>query len=246
MLKRLKYSLWISKQWLKKLYEYPQDKIVPGEHFNYDEYWKEKRAEYIGSLGRAQAKRANLAAEIILKFQGKSVNDIGSGSGEVLKVIKEKAKLDSAIAYDSSSYALKIAESFGLKTKLFDINKSEDFKLIESADFTIMFEVLEHIPGSEELLKEAMNKSKKGALFSFPNTGFIIHRSRLFFFGRFPLEWQKHPAEHLRFWTKRDLIWWLNAQGYKNYLINYYMGIPFLKRFWPGLFASGFFVQILK
>lgn len=246
MLKKIKYTLWITKQWVRKLYIYPQSHIVPGEHFDYDTYWKEKRAGHMGSLGRAQSKRANLAVSIISRCNGKTVNDIGSGAGEVLAVIKEKAVLTSAIAYDSSQYALEIARSTGLTAKLFDINKSGDFSLIEPADFTIMFEILEHIPGPEELLKEAVQKSKKGVLFSFPNTGFLIHRCRLFFFGRFPLEWVKHPAEHLRFWTKKDLIWWLNAQGYKNFIVHYYIGVPFLKKIWPGMFASGFFVEILK
>jgi SAM-dependent methyltransferase len=245
MLKKTKDVLYTTKEWGKRIFIYPQKRIAPGAHFDYDSYWKEKRGVYMGSLGRWQGKRAALAAQIISAARGASINDIGSGSGEVLKVIKERAGVEKAVAYDSSRYALGIAAAAGLETKLFDINKSGEFSRIDPADFTIMFEILEHIPGPEELLKEAYDKSAKGVLFSFPNTGFLVHRLRLLF-GKFPLQWAKHPGEHLRFWTNADLKWWLKAQGYKHYKIHYYVGIPFLKDIWPSMFAAGFFVELVS
>ncbi len=246
MLKELKYTLWNTKQWFKKLYVYPQDYIVSGPHFDYDAYWQEKRGKYLGQLGRWQSKRADLAAAIISVHGGKIVNDVGSGAGEVLEVIKNKVGLESAVAYDSSLSALATARSKGLTTELLDVNKASDWEIIKPADFTILFEILEHIANSESLLKVAYDRSRLGVLFSFPNTGFVIHRCRLFFFGKFPLQWTINPAEHLRFWTKRDLIWWLNAQGYKKYTVHYYVGVPFLKKIWPAMFAAGFLVEILK
>lgn len=246
MINKIKYSLYNWKEWLKRLYVYPQETIGVDNYFDYDSYWKERRGEYMGRLGFWQAKRANLAATIILNHGGESVNDIGSGAGEVLRTVKEKAGLKSAVAFDSSPYALEIAKSIGLETELFDVNEEKEFGHIREADFTLLFEILEHIPGSEALLKKSFDSSKKGVLFSFPNTGFFIHRFRLFFFGKFPLQWTKHPREHLRFWTKPDLIWWLNAQGYKKFKIHYYVGIPILKDIWPNMFAAGFFVEILK
>lgn len=246
MLKKFKYAGWIIKQWIKKLYIYPQDRLVPGQGSDYDAYWRGKRGNYLGQLGRWQSKRAGLAVAIILAHGGKVVNDIGSGAGEVLVVIKNKVGLESAIAYDSSPDALAIARSKGLITELLDINKENDWKLIKPADFTILFEILEHIPAAEFLLKIAYDQSRKGVLFSLPNTGFIIHRCRLFFFGKFPLQWIASPAEHLRFWTKKDLIWWLKAQGYEKYAVHYYVGVPFLKKIWPAMFAAGFLVEILK
>ncbi len=237
----------MSRDWLRRMYVYPQKRIVPGAHFDYDAYWKEKRGEkYMGGLGVWQEKRAEIASNIIVGAGGRSVNDIGSGAGEVLLYIKNKAQLERATAYDSSVYALEVAKKMGLQTQLFDINKPEEYSKIHEADFTILFEILEHVPGSEELLRFAYDKSKKGVLFSFPNTGFFIHRFRLFFFGKFPMQWAKHPAEHIRFWTKKDLLWWIKAQGYENYTINYYVGIPILKSIWPNMFAAGFFVEIKK
>lgn len=246
-IKKIKDYLYVAKEWLKLMYVYPEATIVSGDHFNYDEYWKKKRGEkYMGSLGEWQRKRAILASKIISFSNSESVNDIGSGAGEVLLYIKDNAKLKKATCYDSSEYALLIAKTLGLETNIFDVNKREDYENINQADFTMLFEILEHVPGAEELLKFAYDKSNSGVLFSFPNTAFLIHRFRLFFFGKFPLQWKKHPAEHLRFWTHTDLKWWLKAQGYDNYKIYPYVGVPFLKNIWPNMFAAGFFVNLKK
>ncbi len=246
MFKRIKNFLWVTKEWIKRIYIYPQERIVPGAHFDYDSYWKEKRGDsHMGGLGVWQGKRATIASKIIKELGGGSINDIGSGAGEVLLKIKELTGVDVAIAYDSSGYALDIATGLGLKTKKLDITKASEYKEILNAEFTILFEILEHIPGPEELLKVAYERSTKAVMFSFPNTGFVIHRLRLMF-GKFPMQWAKHPGEHLRFWTKKDLIWWLNAQGYKNYTVHYYVGVPFLKDVWPSMFCAGFFVELKK
>lgn len=241
--KRTKDSLYIAKEWAKRLWIYPQSHIADVA-FDYDAYWKERRTDSMGGLGAWQKKRAILASEIISLEGGRTVNDIGAGSGEVLAYIRDHTPLNRAIAYDSSQYALEFAKRAGLEVKLLDATHvSND---LEPADFTVLFEVLEHLPFPEGLLHAAFNSSKKGVLFSFPNTGFFIHRFRLFFFGKFPLQWVKHPSEHLRFWTKKDLVWWLNAQGYASYTVHYYVGIPFLKSIWPNLFAAAFFVHVRK
>ncbi len=238
--------MWVTKGWIKRIYIYPQKTIVPGAHFDYDSYWKEKRGgKFMGGLGTWQEKRAILASKLIENLGGGSINDIGSGAGEVLVRIQKLAHITSAVAYDNSEYALQIASELGLKTKKLDITKPEQYGEIAQADFTILFEILEHIPGPEELLKSSYEKSSKSVMFSFPNTGFIIPRLRLVF-GRFPLQWAKHPGEHLRFWTQKDLVWWLKAQGYKQYTIHYYVGVPYLRQLWPNMFAAGFFVEIRK
>jgi len=200
MLKNIKNYMWVTKGWIKRIYIYPQKTIVPGAHFDYDSYWKEKRGgKFMGGLGTWQEKRAILASKLIENLGGGSINDIGSGAGEVLVRIQKLAHITSAVAYDNSEYALQIASELGLKTKKLDITKP----------------------------------------------GFIIPRLRLVF-GRFPLQWAKHPGEHLRFWTQKDLVWWLKAQGYKQYTIHYYVGVPYLRQLWPNMFAAGFFVEIRK
>ncbi len=246
MMRDIKDILYIVKEWLKKMYIYPQSSIVAGAQFDYDAYWKVKRQGNMGSLGSWQKRRMNLTHAILRERGGESINDVGAGAGEMLKALKEMLPLKRAVAYDNSEYALEVAKSFGLETRRLDLNKPEEFKNIESVDYTVMFEVLEHIAGPEELLRCVVEKSRLGVLFSFPNTGFFIHRFRLFFFGRFPLQWKKHPGEHLRFWTLTDLRWWLQAQGYRNYRFHYYIGIPILKDVWPNLFCAGLFVEMRK
>jgi 2-polyprenyl-3-methyl-5-hydroxy-6-metoxy-1,4-benzoquinol methylase len=245
MLKKFKETLWRIWQWIKLIWIYPVTTIRPGTHFDYNSYWKEKRgSKYMGSLGGWQMKRAIIASRIISASGGGSLNDIGSGAGEVSKYIRDHTPINRVVAYDSSSYALAFAKEVGFEVKLFDMNNENDYSKLEATDYTIMFEILEHIPGPEALLKQASETSKKGLMFSVPNTGFVIHRLRLLF-GKFPLEWRRHPSEHLRFWTRTDLVWWLNVQGYR-YVIYDYAGVPIFKDIWPNMFAAGLFVEIIK
>lgn len=48
-----------------------------------------------------------------------------------------------------------------------------------------------------------------------------------------------HPGEHLRFWTHVDFLWWADWLGYHVRAAIPYQGMPFLKRLWLNLFASG-------
>jgi SAM-dependent methyltransferase len=244
-IKKIKDVLYVTKEWVKKVFIYPQQKIAHDGHFDYDQYWKVKRGTHMQALGRWQKKRAEKVIESLKNEQNITINDIGSGSGEVLVYIRDHLSVSSAIAYDSSDYALERAKEVGLKTVKMNINVESDHQKIGPADYSLMFEILEHVHGSEKLLKHAYDVSKKGVFFSFPNTGFCIHRFRLLF-GKFPLQWANHPGEHLRFWTNADLKWWLKALGYKDYKIHYYIGVPFLKNIWPGMFAAGFLVFIPK
>jgi len=108
----------------------------------------------------------------------------------------------------------------------------------------MILEVLEHMPNPEKFLKLIIKKAKRGVFFSFPNTGYISYRLRLLF-GAFPMQWRIHPGEHLRFWTYRDLKWWLKElELYDKSEIYVYEGIPVLNRLWKGLFGAGFVVEI--
>jgi 2-polyprenyl-3-methyl-5-hydroxy-6-metoxy-1,4-benzoquinol methylase len=109
-----------------------------------------------------------------------------------------------------------------------------------------MLEVLEHIPNPEKFIKTISKKAKKGVFFSVPNTGYISYRLRLLF-GAFPMQWNIHPGEHLRFWTYRDLKWWLNELDLADRSEIYvYQGIPLLNKIYKGLFGAGFVVKIFK
>lgn len=232
---------------IKKAYEqiflYPTSRIGVLDT-DYDDYWKDKRGEKIGTISKWQKKRA----DIILRNMGcdapMTIMDIGCADGAVLKYIKEKADVAKMIGVDVSEFALKKAEEFGVETVRADIGEIKNLEEMEDADYILALEVLEHIQNSEGFLAIMIKKAKKGVFFSFPNTGFYAYRLRLLF-GKFPAQWRVHPGEHLRFWTSKDLKWWLKAQGIENYRIFYYEGVPLLNKIVPSLFAAGFVVHII-
>jgi len=210
------------------------------DEVDYDLYWKNKRGENIGAISDWQKIRADFIASKVSggKF---SFVDIGSGDGSILNYLKERGSVADATAVDISQFALERAKEFGFNTLKKDLRSRSFTEEIPEGDYILMLEILEHIEHSEIMLKKSYEKARKGVFFSFPNTGFFIHRFRLFF-GRFPLQWTLFPGEHLRFWTKRDLYWWLESLGFKNYEIFCYKGVPVLNKLWPGMFAAGFVV----
>lgn len=244
----LKNKLYKFKEEVKEIFIYPKMQL---DEVDYDAYWKDKRGDKIGGLSNWQKERANFAMEKIknhsISQESVSICDIGCGDGNILNYIKENTSTFDihSIGVDVSEFALDKAKEFGVETHLEDITKEEFLKKIPKADYSIMFEILEHIPHSENFLKHVYKNSEKGVLFSFPNTGFIKHRLRLLF-GKFPLQWRLHPGEHLRYWTYTDLNWWLKEQGYVSPVVHSYKGIPLLNKFWPSLFAAGFVVFIKK
>jgi len=170
--------------------------------------------------------------------------DIGAGNGMVLLHINSSRKLVKMIGADISKDALEMMKENGIQTIEVDISNIEHAN-IPPVDYILMFELIEHIPNSEELLNWAVSSAAKGVLFSVPNTGFLFDRLRLLF-GRFPLQWRLKPSEHIRFWTRTDMKWWLKEMGYRSYELHTYKGVTFLNKIFPGLFSEGLFVYIPK
>lgn len=244
----IKERLYFIKTWYKDIFTYPRDSIVVGESQDYDRYWEVKRRRgQIGYLSDWQKARADIILELLRRNtrsgEAISISDIGCGEGSTLKYIKERFPVSRAIGYDSSDYVLSKARAIGMETVQIDINKDEDLEKIKEADYALILEVLEHLPGSEKVLKAAYDKSRNGVFFSFPNTGYFVYRLRLLF-GRFPKQWINLPNEHLRYWTAKDLKWWLKAQGYNKYTISYYKGVSLLNRMWSSMFAAAFVVLV--
>ena len=195
--------------------------------------WQRDRAEIIS---RAIKEKNN---------QTVSVGDIACGEGSILKYIGERNDTSGLYGYDVSQYALNAAKELGINTQLFDINIWADFDKLEVVDYYLMLEILEHIGESERALAKILEKTNKGVFFSFPNSGYFPFRLRLLF-GKFPKQWNMFPNEHLRYWTYADLKWWLKAQGFTNYTIHTYRGIPFLSNIWPSVFAAAFVIELDK
>lgn len=230
------------KEWLKQMFVYPE--LTLGQA-DYDEYWRSKRGAAMGALSDWQLERARFVTETLKGERNLSFSDIACGEGSIVHYIGQKTDSTRLFGTEISEVAIERARAFGVEVKKLDISKLEELPHIPEADYQILFEILEHVPHSEELLRAAMAKAHKGVFFSFPNTGFFVYRLRLFF-GRFPLQWKLFPGEHVRFWTKRDLHWWLKSLGYGHAKIHCYKGVPGFNRVLPSWFAAAFVVFIDK
>lgn len=210
---------------------------------SYDDYWRARGLDSKLKLNSFQKKRADLTLKEVEK--NRVVLDVGCGNGALLFYINGIKPMKKLIGVDVSEKALTLAKENNIETIKGDISKLEILEKLPSADYILMFEVIEHFPNSEDLINWANQHAKKGVFFSVPNTGFFAHRARLLL-GRFPLQWRVNPSEHLRFWTVQDMKWWLKSLGFKNYILEIYEGIPLFNRIWPSLFGQGIWVFIPK
>ena len=245
MTKTIKEKLYFLKIWYNDVFLYPKYKISGQGGLDYDKYWRVKRGDKVGALSDWQKARAELIVKKLRDTGPLSIGDIGCGEGSILKYLERKLPVTKAMGYDGSDFVLDKARQIGIETVKIDLSNAADFEKISAADYNLLSEILEHIPNSEELLSYVYQKSSKGLFFSFPNSGYFIYRLRLLF-GRFPKQWINFPNEHLRFWTAKDLKWWLLAQDYSDFNIFYYKGVPLLNKIWPYMFAAGFLVFIKK
>ena len=179
---------------LKKVPHIFSEKKYTYSKLNYDEYWEKKGSEDILRLNPFQEYRANYIIQNI--EDNSSMLDIGTGEANILKKIITSKKIN-ATGSDISDHAKDRLNSIGIEHLKLDLSDIESVRNINNFDYIIILEVLEHIPNSEEVLVELLNKTNKALFYSFPNTGFFIDRLRLLF-GRFPQQWHHHPSEHLR------------------------------------------------
>lgn len=238
--KKIKVKLYFLKQLLKLIFIYPK---LEAHDVSYNTYWHFRGLDSKMKLNSFQKKRADLALGHLEK--NSLVLDVGCGNGALLSYINSIKPMKKLIGIDISEKALVFAEENNIETIKGDISKLETLEKLPAADYILMFEVIEHFPNSEHLIKWAARHAKKGMFFSVPNTGFFTHRLRLLM-GRFPLQWRVNPSEHLRFWTVKDMKWWLKELGINKYKLKIYEGLPFLNRIRPSLFGQGIWVFIPK
>jgi len=205
------------------------------QNIDYDKYW-EKRNDLNYS------KRFD---SIIYFIEGNStLLDIGCGDGSFLKYLKEKKGIQGE-GIDISEIAIKKASEKGVKCYKDDIT-SNNFKLTKNYDYIILSEVIEHIIKPEDLINKLIPFFNKGIIITIPNTGYYLERLRLLF-GRFPIQWQFSPYEHIRFWALKDFKNWIKQfKELEIVSIKAHTGFLFLYKIFPSLFADCLVFYIKK
>lgn len=214
---------------------------IRSESTDYEVYWKNPAGKRFGQLNSFQQFRSQWAA--LHMANGDTFLDIGSGDGSILLDIEARTGARGR-ATDFSPTMLKVLTERGVPCQKMDVTDPNAFDGTGEFDYILMFEILEHMQNPEVFVGRALGKARKGVLFSIPNTGFIAYRLRLLF-GSFPVQWRIHPGEHLRYWTFRDLKWWLRELGYEDRAtIHCYEGMPLLNKLWPSMFGMGLVCHI--
>jgi len=227
----------------RQLFSYPSIKY---HKIFLNNYWQIRRSSFEKiKPNDFQLERARLLDKFI-KNEDNLLLDIGSGDSAQLKAIKNIIPKLKIIGSDKDKFACEIVKKNDFECHYLDGNeKTSDLLKKYSPRYITLFEVIEHMYCPEELIIELLqNKSLLKIFISIPNSGFFTHRLR-YLFGRFPKQWIVNPNEHIRFWTLKDLRWWL---GYLDIIdeceIIPYKGISILNRIWPNLFAAGLFIII--
>lgn len=236
----MKKTLYKIKEDLKKLFIYPDVFLRSHPQVDYAFYWEKRGRRDLAILSTWQRQRADMICSYIKK--GDFILDIGCGDGALLGYlcVKTEAK---GIGVDMDIKVLENAEKIGIKTYVGDLRDHNFINNLPEVDWVVGFEILEHIPEPEKLVIDLEKKTRKGMFFSFPNTGYYIHRLRLLF-GRFPLQWITHPAEHVRYWTATDVIWWVKSCNLNLGKMYLYQGITLLNKILPKIFAQGILIYI--
>lgn len=171
---------------------------------DYNRYWRERGFELRDKLLERE--------EIFFDWisPGSLAADIGCGNSRLIYELKEK-KNCCVFGIDISPLVIDNLKGMGIKGRVVDI-ESDGFNLEEKFNYLIISEVLEHIRNPEDLILKLKDKADY-LIISAPNSAFYRYRFGLMFKGRFFTQWRSHPSEHLRYWSHRDFLDWLEAMG---------------------------------
>jgi methionine biosynthesis protein MetW len=191
---------------------------------NYEEYWRARG--YHGFQPRYR-----IIAELIKP--GSSVLDIGCGDGWLLEHLTQTRNVK-GFGIDVSPEAVRMARERGVTAEVEDVLTWQPSK---EYDYVVLSEVLEHLPNSEVVINKVQHCFRQAIIASIPNIGYYPHRLRLLF-GRFPVQWSFHPAEHLRFWTVIDFSKWICSFDLEVDAIHSSNGFLVLHKYWPNLLGN--------
>jgi|GEM_PF-2917272 2-polyprenyl-3-methyl-5-hydroxy-6-metoxy-1,4-benzoquinol methylase len=164
------------------------------------------------------------AIKLISNLNCQQVIELGSGNGELAKLIKPQ--VNSLTCTDNSKIYIQKLSTKGLKAIQVDFNQKLPFKS-NHYDLAISLEVIEHIVDAEEFLKEINRILKPGGklIISTPNIAWYGYR--LFcLLGNPP----KKEGYHFRFFTYHTFVQKLKMSGFKIKIDTSFTTIPFLNR----------------
>lgn len=238
----IKDILFSIKEDIKKLRIYPDVNLGVDYVVDYKKYWEKRGRTNKSILTTWQKDRAERILKIVNK--GDVIMDVGCGDGALLKFLIDSKGVE-GVGVDINEQILENAKSLGINTYKSDISDLSSLNDLPVVDYIMGLEILEHMPNPEEFIIKMLPKAKKGMIYSFPNTGYYSHRIRLLF-GEFPLQWIIHPGEHLRYWTVKDVHWWIKSLGLKLNSLVLYQGVPVLNKILPSIFGKGIIIHISK
>ncbi len=215
------------------------------ENTDYDEYWekrvKDGSSTQQGMINAFQKERTDWIIPRII--ENSSVMDISCGMGGILLYLMEHKKIN-PVATEISDSVIEFLKKKNINAFKCDLNDINQVKKLPVSDYIILFEIIEHLVNPEETVKLMTEKATRSVFISIPNTGYFTHRLRMLF-GRSVMQWVVHPGEHLRFWTYKDIKWWLKELGYSERSdIHIYQGIPVLNKLWKTMFGKGMVIEI--
>jgi len=176
---------------------------------DYDNYWTQRLAT--GLPGTVLPRYQWIADRIP---DGASVIDIGCGDGAFLAYLRSRNPSSTLFGVDIAATAIARLKERGIEGARIDGSTPLRGVANRDMDVAVLMEVLEHTVEAEALFKEALSFTPRQIFVTLPNAGFIVHRLRLMFGGRFPVTTiLYHVKEHVRFWTVRDFRQWASAMG---------------------------------
>lgn len=166
---------------------------------------------------------------------GSTVLDVGCGDGLLLELLSNEKHIK-GFGVDISNVAVARTKEKGIDAMVMDIEGVNQI-CRQKYDYIVISEVLEHIANPEKIMLKVRDYFNKNLIVSIPNIGFYRHRLRLLL-GRFPVQWNYYPGEHLRYWTIKDFLFWAKNLGFRIIKISPTYGVPVLYRYFPSLFSD--------